>query len=292
MLGCSIIDSDFYDFETAKSKIESDSNNEKQQKQYFEIEIDEESNIDCNTSPRGPERSHSNTWALNTKNTDFLKIKEIADNEFMSAKSGWSSSGCKKVENHKDLSLELAGASSASRIGYKTSRESEVTAHKTSSKGDDSDLQDTKFNVFHSFQSSSASKNIVRNEFLAKFDLSNNSSKYSETCELRNKKLSYKNQQPKNSSAPKCNTNVPSKIYLSEVEKENDNKSEKLQNTTNFEMALKKVKIYKYQNLYQLQFKARDLMKKRNQSNIVKAVKIHTNILKLIKNYEDLNMYD
>jgi len=87
--------------------------------------------------------------------------------------------------------LELAGISSATRVGYKTSRESEVTAHKTLSKGNDSDHQDNMFNVFHSFQSSSASKNIVRNEFLTKFDLSNNSSKYSETS-LRNKKLSYK----------------------------------------------------------------------------------------------------
>ena len=54
-------------------------------------------------------------------------------------------------------------------------------------------------------------------------------------------------------------------------------------------MALKKVKIYKYSNLYQLQFKAKELMKKKN---IEKAIKIHTNILNLIKNYEDLNMYD
>jgi len=57
-------------------------------------------------------------------------------------------------------------------------------------------------------------------------------------------------------------------------------------------MALKKVKICKYNNLYQLQFKARDLMKKKNKSNLEKAIKIHTNILNLIKNYEDLNMYD
>ena len=55
---------------------------------------------------------------------------------------------------------------------------------------------------------------------------------------------------------------------------------------------MKKVKIYKYENLYQLQFKARELMKKRSSTNISKAIKIHTNILKLIKNYEDLNKFD
>ena len=63
MLGCSIIDSSFYDFETASDKLDSGSwKNDKQQKQYFEIEIDEESNIDCNTSP---ERSiTTNTWQV------------------------------------------------------------------------------------------------------------------------------------------------------------------------------------------------------------------------------------
>lgn len=33
-------------------------------------------------------------------------------------------------------------------------------------------------------------------------------------------------------------------------------------------------------------------MKKRSSTNISKAIKIHTNILKLIKNYEDLNKFD
>lgn len=58
-------------------------------------------------------------------------------------------------------------------------------------------------------------------------------------------------------------------------------------------MAVKKVKIYKYQNLYQLQFKAQELTKKKKQkSNYENAIKIYTNILLLIKNYENLNLYD
>jgi len=58
-------------------------------------------------------------------------------------------------------------------------------------------------------------------------------------------------------------------------------------------MAVKKVKIYKYQNLYQLQFKAQELTKKRkNKKNFENAIKIYTNILQLIKNYENLNLYD
>ena len=58
-------------------------------------------------------------------------------------------------------------------------------------------------------------------------------------------------------------------------------------------MAVKKVKIYKYQNLYQLQFKAQELTKKRkNKKNFENAIKIYSNILQLIKNYENLNLYD
>lgn len=77
-----------------------------------------------------------------------------------------------------------------------------------------------------------------------------------------------------------------------------DNKSEGqiAKNNKSFrneEMAVKKVKIYKYQNLYQLQFKAQELTKKRkNKKNFENAIKIYTNILQLIKNYENLNLYD
>lgn len=51
MLGCSILDNDFYGYETARDQKDQDSDND-QQKQYFEIEIDNdsESNIECESN--------------------------------------------------------------------------------------------------------------------------------------------------------------------------------------------------------------------------------------------------
>ena len=61
-----------------------------------------------------------------------------------------------------------------------------------------------KFDIFHSINSSSASKsNLIRNEFLAKYEMSTVSQKYSEHSLKKTNELKYNIEPPKNSSAPK-----------------------------------------------------------------------------------------
>ena len=112
-----------------------------------------------------------------------------------------------------------------------------------------------KFDIFHSMNSSSASKsNLIRNQFLAKFEMSTTSQKYSEHSRKKSNDLRYKIEPPKNSSAPKVQNNFT--CAKNDFPENFDNKSEgqiaKKTGTYGKEMAVKKVKIYKYQNLYQL----------------------------------------
>lgn len=128
--------------------------------------------------------------------------------------------------------------------------------------------------------------------------MSTTSQKYSEHSKKKSTELKYKIEPVKNSSAPKVvkNFTCSNNEYNAPHNETFDNKSEgQIAKNNHFgkEMAVKKVKIYKYQNLYQLQFKAQELTKKRkSKKNFENAIKIYSNILELIKNYENLNLYD
>ena len=82
-----------------------------------------------------------------------------------------------------------------------------------------------KFDIFHSINSSSASKsNLIRNEFLAKFEMSTTSQKYSEHSLKKTNELKYKIEPTMNSSAPKVQNNFT--CSNNEYNENFDNKSE------------------------------------------------------------------
>jgi flagellar basal body L-ring protein FlgH len=83
--------------------------------------------------------------------------------------------------------------------------------------------------------------------------MSTTSQKYSEHSLKKTNELKYKIEPPKNSSAPKVQNNFT--CANNEYNENFDNKSEgqiaaKTKSSLTKEMAVKKVKIYKYQNLY------------------------------------------